>query len=125
MVAQVFSDLWNFHHTVGAIDGKHITMRVPGKSFSYYYNYKGFHLLVLLGLVDSNYKFIYVDDSANDATRDAGIFMNTPLMAVLEDNQIGLPPLEPLPGDDDPIPYFIVGEEAFTLKENLQKPFPH
>lgn len=125
MVAQGFSDHWNFHNTVGAIDGKHIAMRPPGKSGSYYYNYKGFHSLVLLALVDSNYKFIYVDVGANGATSDAGIFMNTPLRAALEDNRVGLPPREPLPGGDRPIPYFIVGDDAFALKEYLQKPFPH
>jgi len=124
-VAQGFADRWNFHHTVGAIDGKHIAMRPPGKSGSYYYNYKGFHSLVLMALVDSDYKFLYVDVGANGATSDAGVFMNTPLRAALEDTRIGLPPREPLPGGDRPIPYFIVGDEAFALKDYLQKPFPH
>ena len=123
-IAEGFSKRWNFHHTVGALDGKHIAIRPPGKSGSYYYNYKEFHSIVLLALVDSDYKFIYVDVGANGATSDAGVFLNTPLRSALDNNLLGLPPREPLPGGDRE-PHFIVGDTAFPLKEYLQKPFPH
>lgn len=42
-VASGFSCKWNFHHTIEAIDGKHIAMRALSHSGYFYFNYKGFH----------------------------------------------------------------------------------
>ncbi|KIH55813.1 hypothetical protein ANCDUO_14020, partial [Ancylostoma duodenale] len=38
------------------MDGNHIHVVCPAKSGSMYYNYKGFFSLVMLALVDANYK---------------------------------------------------------------------
>jgi hypothetical protein len=64
-VAEGFSSRWNFHNTIGALDGKHIALKCPPGTGSMYYNYKGFYSIVLMALVDSDYKFIYVDLGAN------------------------------------------------------------
>ncbi|KAK4311149.1 hypothetical protein Pmani_017351 [Petrolisthes manimaculis] len=60
-VASGFSDSWNFHYTIGAIDGKHVAIQLPPNCGSYYYNYKGYLSIVLLALVDSKDEFIYID----------------------------------------------------------------
>ena len=60
-VAAEFSSRWNFHRTLGAIDGKHVAIRCPKNGGSLYYNYKGFHSIILLHLVDAKYKFLLVD----------------------------------------------------------------
>lgn len=124
-VAQGFSSRWNFQHTIGAIDGKHVAIRAPNKSGSFYFNYKGFHSLVLLAVVDSDCKFIYANVGANGASCDAQVFNLSTMKRAFDQKTLHLPPSEPIEGDDHPLPYFMVGDEAFALQSWLMKPFPH
>ena len=59
--ATEFSSQRNFHRTLGAIDGKHVAIRCPKNGGSLYFNYKSFHSMIRFGLVDANYKFMWVD----------------------------------------------------------------
>ena len=125
-VAQRFSSKWNYHNCCGALDGKHVAMRKPANCGSYYYNYKGFHSVVLLALVDANYKFLYADVGAEGSASDGGIWNCSSLLRALEDsNRARLPDPEPLPHDDLPVPYHFVGDDAFALRSFLMKPYPH
>lgn len=56
-----FRRIWNFPNCIGAIDGKHITIRAPHKSGSHYYNYKKNFSTVLLAVVDAKYRFVVVE----------------------------------------------------------------
>ena len=123
-VAQGFSTRWNFHHCIGAVDGKHIAIRKPANSGSTYYNYKGFYSIVLMAIVDSNYSFLWASVGAQGKCSDAGIFNRCSLRRRVVEGTLGLPPAEPLPGDDRDIPYFFVGDDAFALAPWLMKPFP-
>ena len=123
-VAKLFYSRWNFPHCIGAIDGKHVAIKCPPKGGSVYFNYKGFHSIVLMALVDADYKFLYVDCGANGAGSDGGVFNDTLLREGLEEGTIGLPPPEPILPGHRPLPYFIVGDDAFPLRTWLMKPLP-
>ena len=122
-IADKFSQRWNFQHCCGAIDGKHIEIKKPRKSGSMFYNYKGFFSIILLAVVDANYKFIWANVGADGSVSDAGVFNNSRLRPALEQGRLGFPPPEPLPGDDKDIPYFLIGDDAFPLREWMQKPY--
>lgn len=122
--AELFEKLWNFPHCVGAIDGKHIMMQAPSNSGSNFYNYKGFHSIVLMALVDATYKFLYVDIGCNGRVSDGGVFNNCNLSRALKNNTLNFPIVQSLPGREMSVPYIIVGDDAFAMKPYLLKPYP-
>ena len=73
-VARGFQERWNFPNTIGAMDGKHIRIKNPDFAGTHYYNYKKFFSMVLLAVVDSDYKFMYIDVGAIGSESDAGVF---------------------------------------------------
>jgi len=71
---QDFYTLWNFPNCCGVMDGKHIVICCPSKSGYEFYNYKKDYSVILLSIVDANYKFIYIDVGTNARVNDALVF---------------------------------------------------
>ena len=122
-VARGFYERWQFPNTIGSLDGKHIRTKAPPKSGSRSYNYKGFFSFVLMGLVDSGYRFLYVNVGQPGSNSDGGIFNNSSLCNDITNETAGLPDKEPLPHDDLALSYHILGDDAFALRDWLMKPF--
>ena len=78
-VADAFYEDWQFPNCIGALDGKHIAIQAQAKG-SAYFNYKGFHSIILLALVDDKYRFLYVDVGANGRSGDARVFHESTLL---------------------------------------------
>ena len=122
-LADQWYERWNFPHTIGAIDGKHVACKAPPGS-SDYYNYKGFFSVILFAMVSSDYKFLWVDVSGKGSSSDAHIYNTSELREGLEnDDIVGWPRPDPLPNDTQDVPYFIVGDDAFSLRTYLMKPY--
>ncbi|KAK6167936.1 hypothetical protein SNE40_021859 [Patella caerulea] len=123
VIADTFYRRWNFPHICGALDGKHVACRRPPKSGSLYFNYKGFYSIVLMALVDADYKFIWADLGGAGSASDAQIYNDSELKQCSENSTLGLPDPEPLPNDTQDVPYFFVGDDAFGLRPNMMKPY--
>lgn len=123
-IAQQFQEKWNFPNCIGAIDGKHIVLQAPKNSGSHYFNYKGNHSIVLMALVDANYKFLYVDVGCNGRVSDGGVFGNCSLSRALEENILHIPKERALEGRNKPVPFVVVADDAFALKPYIMKPYP-
>lgn len=76
-IADGFYSRWNFPNCVGAIDGKHFRIRCPPRSGTDYFNYKGYYSLVLLAIVDHDYKFTFADVGSHGPCSDAGIWRDS------------------------------------------------
>ena len=122
-ISNVFSNRWNFQHCLGALDGKHIKIQCPKGGGSLYYNYKGFHSLILMALVDADYRFIWVDVGSNGSAGDAQVFNGGQLRQAIVTGSLNFPPPDALPNDDKEMPYFIIGDDAFALQKWMMKPF--
>ena len=120
-IEERFRNRWNVPHAVSALNGKHIAIKKPKKSGSEYFNYKGYFSLVLLALVDADYKFLWVNVGASGSSFDAQIFNHSKLKRRIENGTLGLPPPEP-PGGQI-YTTFLLRDDTFALMPWLVKPY--
>ena len=79
---------------------------------------------MLLGLVDADYKFIYVDVGCSRRISDGAFFWNASLSKALEKNSLNIPAARCLPGGDEALTFVVVADDYFPLKSYLIKPYP-
>ena len=115
-MAKHYQALWNFPHSVGAIDGKHVVLQCPRNSASEYFNYKNAFSIVLFVLVDANYNFMFVDAGCQGRISDSGVFTNTELYEKLETKTLRFPQPAPLYGRERSVPYFFYWRWSFFFK---------
>ena len=127
---------WQFPNCVGAIDGKHVLLINPFNSDSTYFAYKSFFRIVLLALVDADYRFLYVNVGCQGRISDDGVFKNSELYHLLVNGEINLPDSRQLPdlsslnnsflvesNRESEVPYIVVADDAFTLIGYCMKPY--
>ncbi|KAM3921502.1 uncharacterized protein RB166_010894 [Leptodactylus fuscus] len=119
-----FQSVANFPNCIGAVDGKHVRVQKPPHSGSLYFNYKKYFSVVLMAVADATYRFIAIEVGAYGSTGDSRVLLSSVLGRTVLLDQVTLPPPRPLPGTTHPVPFVMVGDEAFPLLENLLRPFP-
>jgi hypothetical protein len=111
--ASKFRDLWHFPNCLAAIDGKRVSIQCPINGGALYFNCKGFHSAVILALVDAEYKFLAVDVGKYGKNSDGNVFYKSVIGIKLETGTLNVPPNTPLVENAVPMPYVIIGDEAF------------
>ena len=115
---------WQFPYAYAAIDGCHIPIKCPPggqESAKEFHNFKNFYSIVLMGMVDAKYRFIWASAGFPGNSHDSLIFQATNLYAqiaegktlsnaLFEESGIKIPPL-------------LLGDAAFPFKPWLLKPY--
>ncbi|XP_044151430.1 protein ALP1-like [Bufo gargarizans] len=123
-IADKFYEVTQFPNCIGAVDGKHVRLLKPPRSGSSFFNYKKYFSVILMAIVDANYKFVAVDIGAFGRTNDSRVFKNSNMGKRLYSGNFGIPEPRPLPGTTNPaLPFVLVGDEAFQMCGNLLKPY--
>lgn len=116
--------LWNYPNCCASIDGKHIRIRCPDNAGSLFFNYKNFHSVVLLAVVDARYRFVAIDVGSYGREGDAGIFLKSAIRQQMIDGSFNIPPPSAIPDTNIVLPNVVLGDEAFSLTTNMMKPYP-
>lgn len=98
-------------------------MIAPPNAGSVFYNYKGSHSIVLLGIADAEYKLRYIDVGRNGRFSDGGVFNRCTFGQAMDTNQLCLPPPKALPNRELPVPHVLVADDAFAMRPNILKPY--
>ena len=125
-IARNFKEQWDYPNCIGAIDGKHILILCPDHSGSLYYNYKGTYSVVLMAMVDANYKFIAIDVGSYGRQSDAGTWAHSILGKLLAPpNKLNLPDDCVIVGAEylGLMPFVAVSDEAFPLQKHIMRPY--
>ena len=123
--------MWQFPNCIGAADGKDIAIIHPSDSGSDFCNYKGFFSIVLLAIVDYEYKFIFADVGCQGRISDGGVYRNSFFYRATQENLLELLPNKPLPvfsnpyydsQNTEPVPYVFLANDTFRLGKHCLKP---
>ncbi|XP_069588624.1 uncharacterized protein [Ranitomeya imitator] len=123
-ISKTFLNVCDFPNCLGAVDGKHIRIVKPARTGSEFFNYKKYFSVVLMAIADAECRFIAVDIGAFGRGNDSQTFKSSDMGRRVYGNNFNFPPPQPLPNTQGPpLPFVMVGDEAFQMCENLLKPY--
>lgn len=120
IISSQFEEMWNFPNCGGAIDGRHVRINPPHHSGSLYYNYKGFFSIIIIAIINANCEFIMVDVGKNGKFSDGSVIEQTHFYEKLKENQLKLPENHET---KEGLNFAFVTDEAFTLHDNILRPY--
>ena len=96
-IAEEFARRWQVHYLIRRLDGKHVAIKCTKNGGSIFYNYRGYHSIILMVLVNGDYKFSWVNVGANGSASDCQVFNSCKMKKAIKDGTIGFPDPEPHP----------------------------
>ncbi|XP_077514205.1 uncharacterized protein LOC144125014 [Amblyomma americanum] len=86
-----------FPQAIGALDGCHFAISPPKKDAADYYNYKGWHSIILLAIVDHQYRFLYLNVGSPGRCHDAHVYGRSKLKRIVDSDRFN-PPVSVIEG---------------------------
>ncbi|KAJ4918813.1 hypothetical protein JOQ06_022154 [Pogonophryne albipinna] len=113
---------WGLPQCVGAIDGSHIPILAPQENHCDYFNQKGWHAIILQGVVDGKGHFWNVFAGMPGSMHDAQVLRLSTLWELASRGDYFPPCTRDIGGVN--AGYYILGDNAYPLQSWLLKPFP-
>ncbi|XP_033976317.1 protein ANTAGONIST OF LIKE HETEROCHROMATIN PROTEIN 1-like [Trematomus bernacchii] len=120
-MALYFEGRWGVLQCVGAVDGSHIPILRPEEYHNEYFNRKGWHSVILQGVVDGKGLFWSVFVGLPGSMHDSRVFSLSSLVSCVDRGGL-LPHVTKNIGGHD-VGYYILGDSAYPLQRWLMKPF--
>lgn len=76
-----------------------------------------------MAVVNANYEFVMVDIGVNGRISDRGVINSTKFANMPNNNLLNLSQHVCLPTTNRKLPYIFVADDAFSMYENLLKPY--
>ncbi|XP_063284820.1 uncharacterized protein LOC134612308 [Pelobates fuscus] len=121
-MADYFENRWGLPQCVGAIDGSHIPIIAPQEYHTDYFNRKGWHSIILQGVVDGKGLFWSVNVGKPGSLHDARVLRLSTFWDWV--GQGGLYPVCTKNIGGVNVGYYVLGDSAYPLQNWLLKPFP-
>ena len=122
-VVEGFRDELGFPQCAGVVDGTHIPIVSPTECPADYYNRKGWHSIIMQGMVDNVGRFTEVYIGWPGRVHDARVFVNSSLYkSGGQDGTLFPDWKETICGKE--IPLLVLGDPAYPLLSWLMKAFP-
>ena len=124
-IADRFYERWQWPNCVGAIDGKHVRIEDHPGAGSLNFNYKQYHSLLLIAMVDADYRLVMVDIGANGRAGDARVWNTMRFNEMWAINRFPIPPPACLPGSTTTMRHFLIGDGGFPLMDGVMVPYTY
>ena len=121
-VVHGFDRDYDFPQCAGAVDGTHIPIVSPQECPADYYNRKGWHSVIMQGMVNNRGLFIDIYVGWPGRVHDARVFANSSLCTRGQNNTL-LPNWVKRISNTD-VPLVVLGDPAYPLLDWLMKAFP-
>lgn len=115
---------WQFPCCWAALDGCHIPIKCPaggGEAAKEYHNFKNFYSIVLMGLIDAKYRFVWASAGFPGNTHDSMILQATQLWKDINGSD-AIPAISKKIGKVQVGP-LVVADSAFPFSTWLMKPY--